>query len=259
MNDKKFIQLLNLYIDGEASPAETLEVQRQIDSDPARRRIYHDYCRIQTATRSLYEQFRVGRDDEQSGTGSINASSTVPPRRTAVSTGWSAGRPFRQATYWAGGAAAACLAITLAYWSIPRQGDPRATQQVVEVPGLSIQTTTTIAAVPEPAATEPSYSAPFSPATRADPYVRLGGQAADPFSLSPSPRASDFGGPALVLNPVPAVAPVSFVPAVWPNDPQGVEEQNRKLPAILRARAEARTQAGQQSERLVPINFRAEP
>ena len=45
MNDKKFIQLLNLYIDGEASPADAVLVEHEIENNPARRRLYNEIGR----------------------------------------------------------------------------------------------------------------------------------------------------------------------------------------------------------------------
>lgn len=57
MNEKRFIQLINLYIDGEISPAEFEELETEVAASPRRRRIYQSYCRLQQASRVVYHQF----------------------------------------------------------------------------------------------------------------------------------------------------------------------------------------------------------
>ena len=42
MKDRKFLEQLNLYLDGEIDPADAAEFEQEILSNPARRRIYHD-------------------------------------------------------------------------------------------------------------------------------------------------------------------------------------------------------------------------
>src|SRR5690606_4552219 len=59
MKEKKFLELLNLYLDGAIDPAGAAELEQEITSNPARRRVYNDYCRIHRATRLVYEHFRA--------------------------------------------------------------------------------------------------------------------------------------------------------------------------------------------------------
>ena len=80
MNQRKFLHLLNLYIDGEIPSAMAAELEKEIIANPKRRAIYDDYCRIHRATKLVYDRFR-----EAAATQSIEsvrlfhmASNTVP-------------------------------------------------------------------------------------------------------------------------------------------------------------------------------------
>jgi anti-sigma factor RsiW len=251
MNDKKFIQLLNLYIDGEATPPEAREVEHEIENNIARRRIYDDYRRIQVATRTLYSQFRRDGDGASSTEAGLTGRIRAAGVRTAAAArpGRASGHPFRRVLFWAGGAAAACLALAASFLSLPRFGGGSQQIQAVETAGVSVPTV-------EPAATavaaSSSYAAPFAATTRVDPY--LAGDAlppGDPFSLAPSQRQNPFGDPELVLKFSPAYAPVSD-----PSAPLSEADRNRKLQAILRGEvAPAQPQQGQGL--FVPVNMRA--
>lgn len=56
MNDRRFIELLNLYVDQELSPDQARELEQEIAHRPDRRRIYGQYCRMQRACVRLLEQ-----------------------------------------------------------------------------------------------------------------------------------------------------------------------------------------------------------
>jgi hypothetical protein len=58
MSDERFIELLNLYVDHQLSPEEAAELEKEIRVKPERRRTYQQYCRMQKACRSLFEQER---------------------------------------------------------------------------------------------------------------------------------------------------------------------------------------------------------
>lgn len=47
MNDRRFTELLNLYVDHEISPAEAAELEAEVQGNPERRRAYDRYCRLQ--------------------------------------------------------------------------------------------------------------------------------------------------------------------------------------------------------------------
>ena len=244
MNHKKFIQLLNLYIDGEASPAEARDVQRAIENDPARRRIYHEYCRIQTATRAVYDQFRTAGEEARPERALVGRMRAAGVRSAAAHPGRGPGHPFRRALFWTGGAAAACLALALAFWSMPHMGGPQEQAETAESPGVSVPTNAPAIAAsapaPAPTTTTPSYAAPLAGQVRIDPFlIQSTGPSGDPFSLASAARPIRFNDPEVVLSAVPSFAPARPVPAKLEPastsiDPARVAEQNRKLQAILR-------------------------
>jgi len=56
MNDKEFIELLNLYVDREISPADAMRLEKVVATNPKRREVYDQYCRIQKACSMLSEE-----------------------------------------------------------------------------------------------------------------------------------------------------------------------------------------------------------
>lgn len=58
MNDARFIELLNLYIDQELSAEEVGELEQEIAQNPARRRTYEQYCRMHRGCALLFESSR---------------------------------------------------------------------------------------------------------------------------------------------------------------------------------------------------------
>lgn len=59
MKDKEFIALLNLYIDGEISPADAARLETEVRGDPRRHQVYRQYCQMHRAGRILAEEFRA--------------------------------------------------------------------------------------------------------------------------------------------------------------------------------------------------------
>jgi anti-sigma factor RsiW len=59
MPDERFTELLNLHLDHEASPAEAAEFEAEVSRDPARRRQYQAYTRMQDACAHLFERERL--------------------------------------------------------------------------------------------------------------------------------------------------------------------------------------------------------
>jgi hypothetical protein len=49
MNDREFIELLNLYVDREISAKDALRLESEVIANPRRREIYDQYCRMQKA------------------------------------------------------------------------------------------------------------------------------------------------------------------------------------------------------------------
>ncbi|HZP58914.1 MAG TPA: hypothetical protein VFB27_01220 [Opitutaceae bacterium] len=59
MKESRFIELLNLYIDQQISPAEAEELEKEIARSPAHYRTYLQYCRMHRACVVLFENFQV--------------------------------------------------------------------------------------------------------------------------------------------------------------------------------------------------------
>ncbi len=58
MTHEKFIELLNLYLDGELPLHETAVLEQEIAGNQERGRIYRQYCQMQNACGELAERFR---------------------------------------------------------------------------------------------------------------------------------------------------------------------------------------------------------
>ncbi len=196
MNDRRFIELLNLYVDQELSDAEARELEQEIAQRPDRRRVYSQYCRMQRACVRLLEQQAAPapRLAEIREAGSmvervepatvINLTELPAPRRRRM--GWAA---------WSGGlaAAAACVAVGLV-----------ALRQPSGVPGSTGPSS--IAAAPQPAAavavaaneTQPAATSPTSEKADAEStreyrpvltFTGLARSSDNPFGQNPNPAS----------------------------------------------------------------------
>lgn len=58
MSERRFLELLNLYIDEQISAAEAAELESEVLSNPERRLVYDEYCRLQRACCLLGESAR---------------------------------------------------------------------------------------------------------------------------------------------------------------------------------------------------------
>ncbi|HXN36234.1 MAG TPA: hypothetical protein VN877_08685, partial [Opitutaceae bacterium] len=63
MNDKQFMELLNLYLDREVSADDALRLEAEVASSPARRKVYDQYCRMQKACSMLSGESAAGDAD----------------------------------------------------------------------------------------------------------------------------------------------------------------------------------------------------
>jgi anti-sigma factor RsiW len=57
MKETEFIELLNLYLDHEISPADTARLEAEIRGNPERRRVYRQYCRMEQACKLIAADF----------------------------------------------------------------------------------------------------------------------------------------------------------------------------------------------------------
>jgi hypothetical protein len=97
MKDSEFIELLNLYLDHEISAADAVRLEAEVVSNPARRKTYQEYCRMQKACKMLAEEFQTD----------------AAPEADRKVVAFEIERPARRSVYLAGAmvAAAACLAV----------------------------------------------------------------------------------------------------------------------------------------------------
>lgn len=139
MTHEKFIESLNLYLDGELPPHEAAELEREIAGNLERRRIYRQYCQMQNACGELAERFR----EEAAPAPHFRKGAVVvlPQRR-------SGGEWLRSIGLVATGAAAAC-AVFLAVRQSPssKPADALAVNQPVPVaaPVQPVSVPTTVA------------------------------------------------------------------------------------------------------------------
>lgn len=107
MKDTRFVELVNLYIDRQISPAETAELELEIQSNPRHREIYLQYCRMHRATKLVYESFRAEGAGEPA----------APARPIASLARLETHRRQRRRALWAyaasGLAAAACFTLVI--------------------------------------------------------------------------------------------------------------------------------------------------
>jgi hypothetical protein len=99
MKDSEFIELLNLYLDHEIDAEDVGRLEAEVNSDPGRRQVYLQYCRMQKACAGLAGRFVEGAE---------------PARGWAIAA--RSGSPWR--TFRAAGVvAAACAAVAVvAVW-----------------------------------------------------------------------------------------------------------------------------------------------
>jgi len=119
MKDSEFIELLNLYLDHEISAADAARLEAEVLGNPARRRIYQDYCRMSKACKLLAKDFAT----EVPADGKVVAFEAAQPQR-------------RAGLYLAGGfaAAAACVAFILVSGGRQESSLPTSQPSVVTAP-----------------------------------------------------------------------------------------------------------------------------
>lgn len=105
MKNSTFIELLNLYVDRQISPADAALLEAEIQQNPQRRKIYREYCQMQKACAILSENFR---------TDAPVVEKVVDHARSPRRLGWP--------TYAMGfAAAAACIALVVVNTPVKKQ------------------------------------------------------------------------------------------------------------------------------------------
>ncbi|MET0261356.1 MAG: hypothetical protein ABW223_00555 [Rariglobus sp.] len=141
MNDRRFIELLNLYLDQHISPEEAAELETAILRNPARRRTYDQYCQLQRGCSLLGEHSRASAPASHGFARSLrDAERKIAAPRCAVI--W---RPVYIGSF--AGAMAACVAVV---FIINRQPSlqPLGVEQFADA-GQVAPVPVAIAAVPE--------------------------------------------------------------------------------------------------------------
>ncbi len=116
MKDNRFVELVNLYIDRQITTAEATELEEEMQAHPRRRAVYRQYCQMHRATTLVYESFRNHAAGQQQDIAVDRASITrIGNRDRSRRVRW---------TYYAGGLAAACLALALVRLNFPGSVSP---------------------------------------------------------------------------------------------------------------------------------------
>lgn len=105
MKDSEFIELLNLYLDHEISAADAARLEAEVQNNPARRKVYEQYCRMQKACKVLAADFTADEAvaaREERKVVPFNAASAAAARQRRMGSFYTIG------TF---AAAAACVAI----------------------------------------------------------------------------------------------------------------------------------------------------
>jgi len=109
MKDPRFIELLNLYVDQQLTAAEAVELEAEIKQNPASRRTYQQYCRMQKGCVQLFEQ------ECQSAPSTSALSRALADVEQKITAFPEQRMQWRQRGYYAAGLAAmaACVAFVL--------------------------------------------------------------------------------------------------------------------------------------------------
>lgn len=120
MKDAEFIELLNLYLDHEITPADAARLEAEVLANPARREVYRDYCRIQKGCKLLAREFAT----ETSSVGDGKVVAFEPIARVG-------GRRLNATVMGVFAAAAACVALVFIVSNEPAEIGAGAAQQTV--------------------------------------------------------------------------------------------------------------------------------
>lgn len=117
MKQSRFIELLNLYVDQELSPADSAELEAEIARNPERRHTYEQYCRMHRACVLLFENEQAPAPHFTKLVAAVReADEKVVAFPSAAPAGGAVARsPVWGRSVWAAGvvAAAACVALVV--------------------------------------------------------------------------------------------------------------------------------------------------
>lgn len=120
MKESRYIELLNLYVDHQLTAAESAELEAEVQKDPARRRLFVQYCRMQKGCTALFEAERSLAPKTAAAVMALD--NRVASTEVTVFPGWN----FfgRRGVQIVGGSmvAAACVAFALVQWRTSSSG-----------------------------------------------------------------------------------------------------------------------------------------
>jgi hypothetical protein len=137
MNDTEFIELLNLYLDHEISTADAARLEAEVQTNIARRRIYHQYCRMQKACKLAAADFHI---DPVVATAAASDKKVVAfnPAAAAASRRQRAGGRYTIGTFAALAACAAVVFVSRSQQTTITQPASAAPQPVAVAPASQI-------------------------------------------------------------------------------------------------------------------------
>lgn len=180
MKDSEFIALLNLYLDHEISAADAARLEAEVQNNPARRKIYRQYCQMQKGCKVLASDFVSPAEaaatpaERKVIAFNLAAAEAAATRRTR------AGNFYMAGTF---AAAAACVAIIFVGRNRQQEAEQSAlmAQQEVKAPAVA-------------------GSTPVAPVNAIPAAAEKATQVAATSTMSSGPRA--LGGVTLVPGPL---------------------------------------------------------
>lgn len=136
MKESEFIELLNLYLDHEISAADAARLEAEVQANPARRRIYRDYCQMQKACKVLAEEFR--------------GEPVVVPQGKVIDFSTARPRSEKGNFYVAGAVAAAAACVAIVFVGENRQQLPSTSgnEMIVAAPAVPTENAATATSLP---------------------------------------------------------------------------------------------------------------
>lgn len=141
MKDTRFIELVNLYIDRQVTPEEAAELELEIQGNPARRRVYQQYCRMHRATKLAYDSFRAHAEQDGQAARQPATIAHIQSRQRQ--------RRMRWAYAASGLAAAACVALFVMRPAVENPISAAAPTQIASVTTPAVVAPTLKPVVPE--------------------------------------------------------------------------------------------------------------
>lgn len=162
MNETRFIELLNLYVDQQLTAAEATELESEIQRNHAHRRTYEQYCRMQKACAQLFEQ------DRQAAPSTTKLSRALAEADRKILAFPEPQRVWLQRGLYATGVAAMAACVALVFFRASPVSQQNVAEQPVK-PEIAEAVAAVVKAEPAATATEAVQTVAIPPA---DPQTR---------------------------------------------------------------------------------------